>query len=107
MKKIIALMGVAVFVVVACGGPGATCRERSAADCEKQWTCDAGFMFGSSQADCTMTLQMICDVSGGNTCSQGQTFNGAKAAECATAVKAQSCAQWRMGQPAACTMVCQ
>jgi hypothetical protein len=103
------LCALCFVVAAACGSAAVTpeqaCRDDAPITCEKMWTCDAAVKIGNDQASCVTQTQSLCALAAGG-CSDGKTYSAAKAAECTSAKKAQSCDQYKAGEPPACSQIC-
>jgi hypothetical protein len=100
----------ALFAALAACGPAAVtpeqaCRDDAPVSCEKMWTCDAAVKIGDDQASCVTQTQSLCALAAGG-CQSGKTYSSAKAAECTQAKKAQTCDQYKAGEPPACGQIC-
>jgi hypothetical protein len=88
------------FVLLSLVGCGPTqaqaCDSAGKALCAKMWGCTGvqGLKFGSDEASCQTSYRTLCSIG---------TVDIDKGLKCASDVTAQSCDQFKMGQPASCS----
>ena len=121
---VLVCLGAALFSVSACSSsdsssndPVALCKELSATQCQKYYSCYSADELkasvddvGTSQADCVKKFDAECT---GEACNAGLTYHGDFARTCVDEYAKLSCSQvialndGTAAPPTACTKVCQ
>jgi hypothetical protein len=107
--RLLPLFAALSLLVSACGGitPQSACEQAVEPSCEKMWNCPGagGLKIGSDLASCKSSYKALCALSAGG-CGDGKTFDATAAQACPGELRAQTCEQFAMGQPASCSNFC-